>query len=162
MTTNIVTATFGGVGGVRKATTRPLYQYDYGQILQFARVTLPDVYEVHFSNAENGTATTQIGTSEGVSIPDMYLTSGQPIYAWMFLHTGESDGETRYEILIPVKQRARATDAPPTPEQQSVITEAIAALNTGVQKAEEAQRAWENMSAEAETLPEGVKCDCKL
>ena len=71
--------------------TSPLYQYDYGQILLFRGVALPNVYEVHFANNRCGESTTSIGGPEGVEIPDMYLQSGVNIYAWVFLHTGEDD-----------------------------------------------------------------------
>lgn len=133
--------------------TVPLYQYDYGQKLVFTGVELPDAYEVHFSNEDTeGTAKVRIGTSEGVEIPDEYLLSGEPIYVWVFLHAGESDGETEYKTVIPVHKRAQVENAEPTPVQQDVITQTIAALNTAVERAKTAQDAWESMSATAETL----------
>lgn len=133
--------------------TAPLYQYDYGQILKFEGVSLPDAYEVHFSNQDaQGTAKAQIGTADGVEIPDEYLLSGEPIYVWVFLHTGESDGETEYKTVIPVHKRAQVEDVEPTPVQQDVITQTIAVLNTAVERAEDAKDAWESMSATAETL----------
>ena len=133
--TNITYATF--TAG-RTTKTKPLYQYDYGQILRFRGLTLPDSYEVHFSNNDQaGTAKTAIGTSEGVEIPDEFLTNGNPVFAWVFLHTGQSDGETVYKVIIPVTRRSRATDTPPTPEQQSAITQAIALLNQAVAQCEE-------------------------
>ena len=115
------------------AVTKPLYQYDYGQILLFRGVALPNVYEVHFANNRCGESTTSIGGPEGVAIPDMYLQSGVNIYAWVYLHTGEDDGETEYSIMIPVLKRASISDAPPTPVQQDVITQAIAALDAAVE-----------------------------
>ena len=117
--------------------TAPLYQYDYGQKLVFTGVDLPYAYEVHFSNQdEEGTAKVRIGTSEGVEIPDEYLLSGEPIYVWVFLHTGESDGETEYKTVIPVHKRAQVEDVEPTPVQQDVITETIAALQSAVAKSD--------------------------
>lgn len=114
--------------------TQPLYQYDYGQLLQFVGIDLPEAYEVHFSNEPRGEAVTQIGDAEGVTIPDALLTTGQPVYAWLFLHTGENDGETEYAVTIPVIRRAAITDDPPTPVEQSAITQAIAALNSAVEQ----------------------------
>lgn len=125
----------------------PLYQYDYGQILRFHGVTIPETYEVHFSNSPTGNSITQIGNADGVSIPDMFLTSGEPVYAWLFLHTGANDGETKFTVKINVIGRARPSDDPPTPEQQSAITEAIAALNEGVAHVDEV----------AENIPETVQ-----
>ena len=54
MVTNIVKATFGTSRSVR---TRPLYQWDYGQVLQF-ELDLPVAYEVHFSNEAIGNVRT--------------------------------------------------------------------------------------------------------
>lgn len=110
--------------------TPPLYQYDYGQVLQFTGAELPDVYEVHFSNSSHGEATTMIGGPDGVTIPDMYLATGADVYVWLYLHTGNADGETEYNTIIPVIRRASISDAPPTPVQQTVIEQAIALLST--------------------------------
>lgn len=131
MSNSIVTAAIR-TKGINK--TRPLYQYDYGITLQLIGAELPQSYEVHFSNTQKGNATTQIGDENGVAIPDTYLTTGSDVYAWLYLHDGTTDGETIREILIPVIPRAKPTDQPPTPVQQSVIEEAIAALNSAVQK----------------------------
>lgn len=131
--------------------TTPLYQYDYGQILKIHGVELPDAYEVHFSNTQNGNATVSIGNEDGVEIPDIYLQSGDPIYAWIYLHTGEDDGETKYLITIPVIARAAFTNETPTPVQQDTITQAIAALNNGVQRAKAAADGIEQTVAVALT-----------
>jgi len=128
---NVVTVDLTGRTIVRTAS---LYQYDYGQILKFEGVELPVAYEVHFSNTDQiGTAKAQIGNSDGVLIPDEYLLSGQPVYAWVFLHTGLEDGETEYKCIIPVNKRAQKEDAEPTPVQQDIVTQAIAALNAAVE-----------------------------
>ena len=110
----------------------PLYQYDYGQVLQIEGLTLPANYEVHFANSEKGNSKTSIGNADGVVIPDEFLTSGEDIYLWLFMHTGEDDGETEYKGKIDVYKRARPSDTPPTPVQQEAITQAIALLNIAV------------------------------
>jgi len=134
--------------------TKPIWKYDYGQILKFEGVELPMAYEVHFSNNDQkGTAKTVIGNQNGVLIPDEYLLTGEPVYAWVFLHAGEDDGETEYKVTIPVNKRPKVEETEPTPVQQDVITQTIAALNTGVERAESAREAWESMTATAETLP---------
>jgi len=115
-----------------------VYQYDYGQILQIQGLELPEAYEVHFSNSPMGTSTTSIGTASGVVIPDVYLQNGSDVYAWIFLHQENDDGETVYQIVIPVQPRASISDQPPTPVQQDVITQTIAALNDGVQEVNDA------------------------
>ena len=127
---NVTKAAFGGL---REVTTAPLWQYDYGQILKITGLDLPQAFEVHFSNSrKSGETITQIGTDSQVTIPDMYLTSGADIYAFIFLHDGTDDGETEYVIKIPVRERPEPSDIEPTPEQHDAITEAIAALNVAV------------------------------
>ena len=143
-TTNVVDAVFNGA---RTARTRGLYQYDYGQVLRFADLSVPSAYQVHFSNVSvGGEAVTQIGGADGVTIPDALLTTGKPVYAWVFLHTGADDGETRYTVYIPVTARSKATDVEPTPVQQGAIDQAIAALNAAV----------EQTAADVETTGENV------
>ena len=135
--TNITVANF--TGGSHVTRTSAVYQYDYGQILQFSGLDLPTAYEVHFSNQEMlGTAKTSIGNEDGVVIPDEYLLSGERIYAWIFLHVGDTDGETEYKITIPVNKRAQPTAEEPTPVQQDVITQTIAELNSAVEKVSQA------------------------
>lgn len=125
-------------GQGRNTVTRALTQYDYGQILEFDGVTLPQSYEVVFSNDEHGgTGKSQIGSASGVTIPDEFLTTGKPVFAWLFLHETENDGETVFKIKIPVNKRSLDLEEEPTPVQQSAITQAIAALNQAVIDTEE-------------------------
>lgn len=136
--------------------TVSLWQYDYGQVLQIIGIDLPEFYEVHFSNEEHGVSTTTIGNADGVAIPDTYLTSGNAIYAWLYLHTGEDDGETVYEIRIPVRKRASISDSPPTPVQQEAITQAIAALNAASEDARSAAEDAASASRHVETIADGI------
>ena len=144
----------------RRSKTRHAYQYDYGQKLAFSGFDLPDAFEVHF--ATDTGSITQIGTDNQVTIPDACFTAAKSVSAWLYLHEGETDGETRYEIEIPVRPRAAITREEPTPVQQDAIDQAIAALQTAVEKTGEAQQAAEdaaesvkNASATAETLSPG-------
>ena len=122
--------------GNTTALASPLFQYDYGQIIKIEGLDLPDAYEVHFDNVLDGVeAIPQIGTADGVVIPDVLLEESDPIYAWVFLHEGEDDGETKYVITIPIKERSKATQVTPDPVEQDVITQTLAALNTAVNKA---------------------------
>lgn len=130
---NQVIATYSPCGGCK---TAPLYQFDYGQELVFQGFDLPSSFEVHFANEFEGEASTQIASDNVVSIPDIYLTSGANVYAWIFLHTGEDDGITIFHIEIPVIERAEPIDEEPTPVQRSVITETIAALQSAVSEAQ--------------------------
>lgn len=96
-----------------------LFQYDYGQRLIFTGVDLPTTYEVQFSNDPNGESKTVMGDSTGVSIPDEYLLSGDPVYIWVVLHETENDGETMYCGKINVTPRAKPTNKPLIPVQHN-------------------------------------------
>ena len=132
MANNIITAAFSSSN---VTYTKPAYQYDYGMILKFSGIELPQAYEVHFSNTEFcGESISQIGDESGVTIPDEMFLSGSPIYAWTYLHTGEDDGETVYKTVISINKRAQPSNIEPTPVQQDVITQAVAALNTAIEQ----------------------------
>lgn len=133
----------------RSSVTGSLYQYDYGQRLIIKGVALPETYEVHFSNDLLGSSKTVLGDSTGVAIPDEYLTSGDNIHVWVYLHDGNADGETEYHGIINVIQRAKPTDQEPTPVQQDVITQTIAALNTGVSTVE-------SIAEEVQEIADGI------
>ena len=132
----IVVATVSNLD--RNVRTRPLYQYDYGQILYIDGVTLPPSYEVHFSNDQTGSSKTQIGNEQGVVIPQEYLLTGKPVYAWVYLHNDTDDGETVYTITIPVIKRAKITEDTPTPSEESTISQLIEQMNTAVETAQAA------------------------
>jgi len=155
---NIIRVRFNGKT-IARAPER--YQYDYGQIMIFEDLVLPLAYEVHFSNAsERGTSKTQIGTAEGVAVPDEYLQTGLPVYAWIFLHEDQDDGRTKYEVKIPVVRRERPSDEEPTPVEQSEIDQAIAAMQAAVEQtgrdAETAADAAESAAASAEIAEEAT------
>lgn len=105
------------------AVTEPLYQYDYGQILKISAPGLPDPYTVHFGNLRSrGESLTVIGTADdGAAIPSSLLATGLSVFAWVFLHTGENDGETEYMVEIPVIKRAEPTDDPVVEEDPSAV-----------------------------------------
>lgn len=131
---NIIKISFKGKTQVYSS---PLYQYDYGQKVRILDLDLPAYYEVHFSNYERGNATTVLASLNEFDIPDIYLQSGRDVYIWIYLHTGNNDGETEYQITIPVIKRAKPIDEEPTQEEQSIITETIAALNSAVTESRE-------------------------
>lgn len=127
MASNIIQLSFNGETSV--VSEELVYKYDYGQQIEFTDLTLPEYFEVHFSNNKTGKATKQIGHNGVVDIPDRYLEIGS-VYGWIFLHNTDSDGETEYEFKIPVKNRAMPSDGEVTPEQESAISQAIAALTS--------------------------------
>lgn len=116
--------------------TKALTQYDYGQRLVIDGIELPSNYEVFFSNSERSNATTSIGDSTGVDIPDWVLESGECIFIWVFLHTGSDDGETVATGVIKVNPRSKSVNEPPTPQQLDVISQLMAALNVSVEEAQ--------------------------
>lgn len=140
MDVSIVRAVFTG-GSFCK--TKPLTRLDRGQVLQFVNVTLPDTYQVHFSNTKenSGQAKTQFGGPDGVSIPDEYLVPGSSIYAWVFIQKGES-GRTRYMVEIPVSAKPTVVDDDPTPQQKSAFDIAIERLDNAAEATEAAAAAF--------------------
>lgn len=134
---NVITACFPC--GEKSAVTEKRWQWSYGQILKFQGIPdLPDVFNVHFSGQPSaGTAKSWPAQNGQVEIPNEYLETGGPVYAWIFLHEGEEDGETVYDITIPVKRRPQPTDEPITPTQQSAIDTAIAILQSSAATASE-------------------------
>lgn len=121
--------------GGKSINTTEAWQWDYGLELVINGLDLPVAFETHYSNQPtSGETTTQIGQNNTVIIPDIYLTTGDFIYAFIYLHDGEDDGETEYRIIIPVRKRPEPTNYEPTPVQQDAITQAIAALNSAVEQ----------------------------
>ena len=116
-------------GDKRVVEAPQLHMFDYGQILVFDDITLPETYEVLFSNNVMDKAMTVIGTSEGVAIPDSLLETGKNILAWIFLHDTEDDGETEYVVRIPVRSRSRLDDEL-TEEDYHVISDLVAVIQT--------------------------------
>jgi hypothetical protein len=124
---------------------------DYGQILKIEGIDLPSVYQVDFSNnLMRGTSMTVLGNADGVAIPDEYISTGRDVYAFLYL-TGDMWGRTIATIRIPNKTRPTRTNAIPTPTQQGIIDQAIAALNDAVEStaADAEQTASDAARAEA-------------
>ena len=122
-------------GTVNKTT--PLFQFDYGQRLFFTGAELPMAYEVHFCNVGSNESITALGDSDGVRIPDELLLNGKHIKVWIYLHSGEDDGETEFNGIVPVYKRAKPTNNSPSPTQQDIITQAIAVLNDAIEESGE-------------------------
>jgi hypothetical protein len=126
-------------------------------VLKFGgAVTLPQAYEVHFALDKTGDAVTQIGGADGVTVPDSMFTSGSPIYAWVYLHDGETDGYTQYTAIIPVIKRAAPSDQELTPVQQSAIDQAIAALGVAVEQTAADVETTTEKAAEAQASAEAA------
>ena len=133
METKILKAVFGG--GTSTVTNKRT-RTDYGQVLEIIGIDLPDTFECIFSNSNTsaGVGKKMIGSAQRVLIPDEYLTTGQTIYAWILLHDTGDDGRHMYSIRIPVADMPDTSPEEPTPVEQSVISQAITALNSAVEK----------------------------
>ena len=127
---NIITA---NLSHGKTYVTASRYMEDYGQVLKIEGIDLPSVYQVDFSNnLMRGTSMTVLGNADGVAIPDEYISTGRDVYAFLYL-TGDSWGRTIATIRIPNKTRPTRTNAIPTPTQQGIIDQTIAALNDAVE-----------------------------
>lgn len=124
---NILYARF--CAGRRCVQTEALYQYNYGQRLKITGLTLPETYEVHFGVSKAGDTMLAIGDATGVLIPDACLLSVQTVYAWLYLHTGEDDGETEFEISIPVKARGKLPNESPPPPSPPLVRTRVTSLD---------------------------------
>ena len=120
-----------------------LWQGDYGQKMKLTGIDLPVAYTVHFANSSKGSSIPSIGDESGVMIPDQVLTSGRTVYFWLFLHPDANSGQTVYANMIKVHPRtALPTIDPPTPQEQSILDQLMAALEAGI--------------AEVQTIVEGI------
>ena len=163
---NKLIANFSNTG--RSVSTADLYAIDYGQKLYIRGLNLPAAFEVHFSK-DGGQAVRQVGETNdaGVGvvpmIDDQIRTAGE-IIGYIYLHTGNSDGETEFKIKTRVVARPNVTPDIPDPTEQSAIEQAIVALNHAVETTtEKAQTATEQaqiateQANDAQTFAEQAK-----
>lgn len=144
-------------GALRSTVTKPLYKIDSGVILQIAGITdLPEYFNTDFTNSEKGTATRMLGHDGEVIIPDALLKTGLPIFCWIYV-INETTGRTVYSVKIPVKQRSNVEDPQPTPEQADIITQAINALNSAGDSAQQSASEAQTYAERAETASESAE-----
>ena len=131
--TNIINAVFGS--GLCAVTTSA-FRANYGMVLRFSGIDLPTAFEVDFSNYDvmGRDSITAIGQNGEVQIPDDLWDSGLNIYAYVYLHPTDDSGVTVYTVTIPVLGRPNRTEETPTPHEQTVIEQAISALNDAVEQ----------------------------
>ena len=135
MAENIIRVTFETL---RKTAVIPKTKLDYGQKLEFINLELPEVFEADFCNAGDEETKTVLGQDGIVQIPDEYLQTGKDILCYLYLHYTPDSGQTQYTVQIPVTTRPDRTEETPTPVEQSLIEQALAALNDAVDRSEEA------------------------
>lgn len=66
-----------------------------------------------------------------VAIPHEYFVPGSTIHCWL-VWSGEDYTVTKQHIIIPIARRAEPTDEEPTPDEVSVVDQAISKLNEAV------------------------------
>ena len=157
---NVIEAKFSSRD--RKCVIGPLWQYDYGQILRITGIDLPESYEVHFSNDPRGDAKSIPGNANGVRIPAEYLKSGSSVFAWLYVHQGEDDGSTEYQIEIQVRRRARPTSEAPDSEEKTAIGDLIEQMNVALSGAKEERAKAETAAENAEKAAQNVDTSVKL
>ena len=152
---NIIEVAFDGATSITIDET--VYQYDYGQQIHFSDIDLDEYFEVHFSNDRRGKANTVIGHDGYVEIPNRLLRTGLPVHGWLYFHETESDGETEYYFRLPIVRRANPVDEA-TPEQESTISMAIAALQEALDTVEDrCDEAVEESTSDAEAWARGTR-----
>ena len=83
--------------------TQTLSQHDRHVRLIITGLDLPAKFGVDFSNGrEDGIAVSRTGTSEGVMIPDAFLSTGKYVYAFVKIPVGDNGRVTVHTIVIPV------------------------------------------------------------
>lgn len=116
-------------GKERLAITEPLYMYDVGITLSLHGVPcLPEYFTAYFANEVEGTAIEVLGHDGDAAIPNILLTTGLPVYCWVYIVESAAQARTMYVSKTPVRQRARS-ESDTTPAQETAVAAAIAALN---------------------------------
>ena len=141
--------------------TRSIWQYDYGQVLKILSggVVLPNFLEVHFSlSRENEKCITRIGTTVNgvteVQIPNELLNTENKthdyfIYAFIYVST-EKYGNTKCEIIIPVKSRIKPENPSEEPlPEPNIFHETVEAVNAAADRAEMAEQNAKASATEA-------------
>lgn len=141
--------------------TRSIWQYDYGQVLKILSdgVVLPNFLEVHFSlSRENEKCITRIGTTVNgvteVQIPNELLNTENKthdyfIYAFIYVST-EKYGNTKCEIIIPVKSRIKPENPSEEPlPEPNIFHETVEAVNAAAERAKMAEQNAKESATEA-------------
>ena len=129
---NQITAYFKGRTGVAE----PVYQNDYGMVLNFDGIYLPSNFDCHFSVLGSDTAIPGVGADNRVAIPNTVLSHEGNVTVHIPLHTGSDDSEVEYVVYFKVIGRARPEDDG-TPVQMTAIEKALALLSQPITNIEE-------------------------
>ena len=143
------------------------YQYDYGQTLQIFGLTLPENFEVHFSNGSGDALvvdgvlkTDESETTYGeVKVPDECLQQQVETFkAWIYIETPES-GTTIKTIVFHLIQRQIPSDVPPIGEITQIkdYAEYVKENAEKVSQAEEAATSARTAATEATKAAEDAQ-----
>lgn len=126
-----VRATFSA--DAKSVTTKALYQWDYGQLLEIEATDLPSIIEVHFScSGMNEAIVTSCSVADGlgvITIPNSCLEQSSQITAWVYEIEG-AQGRTTKMITIPVTARMRPGRTEEIPQEiKDKYTELIEQVN---------------------------------
>lgn len=124
-----------------RADEKPIWQWNYGQILQLHGLDLPKATEVHFSHSNiGGDALIRIGTTTDkiteVAIPESFLEHSGKVTAYVYCSTVDH-GQTEYKTYFRVEARAKP-EAWDKPEDAELFHEAIEVVNEAAGRAETA------------------------
>lgn len=125
-------------GKVSLQFAESVFQYDQGRVIEFVGFDLPPTFEMDFSNGPNMPSKTQIGADNQIEIPYEFTVSGAPVYCYLMRNGQGYTITDKPTLIIPLLPRSARTNEQPAPEPQSVIDQAIAALNGAVESAETA------------------------
>lgn len=140
----------GTVSGRGLTITSAITQWDYGWIFIPEIESLPPAYRLDFSNEEKqGTALPIYCGSEGAEVPKELIDTGKDIHVW-YVCIGDGYGITEYHWIIPNKCKPKTAEDEPDPTQQGVIDQAIAQLNTAVEKTSQDVQTATALAAEAQ------------
>lgn len=125
---------YGRVGPRGTYTVGEITEEDYGAVFQMPDLDLPAAYNVDFSNSPTvGSSLTVIGNEDGAEIPKTLIDTGKDVFVFLYW-VGDAFGKTTHLFRIRNNRRPKRGHPAPDPEQQSVIDQTIAALNTAVEK----------------------------
>lgn len=133
---------------------KPIYQYNYGQILQIHGLDLQKAVEIHFSHSMiTGDAIIRIGTTTDkiteVAVPEKFLETSGTVTVYIYVSDTES-GQTEYKIQFQIAARAKP-EAWDSPEDAELFRETIVQVNAAADRAEDGATRAETASTIAQT-----------
>jgi len=123
MKTNIVEVRVRNQTVIR---SRPLYQWDSGQILRVTDQEIPDGTEIQFGNPCMRESIPAFFTNNQVKIPQAAMEQPMEIKAYMMVVEGDNETTTKL-IRIPIFPKPKPSEYVPEEEEPSIL-QAVAVL----------------------------------